>query len=69
MHDLELVRAAAEDMASARILLQERIDALEAIIQTARAHGIPEAKLKEAIDPSLLNDARQILEDQSVLAA
>lgn len=69
MHDLELVRAAAEDMASARVLLQERIDALEAIIQTALAHGVPEAELKEASVPSLLQDAREMAGERPVLAA
>ena len=40
MHELDLIRAATEDVASAKVLLQERTDALDAIIQTALDHGV-----------------------------
>lgn len=48
MHDLNLIRAATEDVSSARVLLQERTDALDAIIQTALDHGISMDKVTEA---------------------
>ena len=48
MHQLDLIRAAAEDVASARILLNERIEALEAILAAALDHGIPAAQAAEA---------------------
>ena len=48
MHQLELIRAAAEDVASARILLNERIEALEAIMAAALDHGIPAAQASDA---------------------
>ncbi|GAA1878922.1 hypothetical protein GCM10009715_26950 [Paeniglutamicibacter psychrophenolicus] len=48
MHQLDLIRAAAEDVASARILLNERIEALEAIMAAALDHGISAARASEA---------------------
>jgi hypothetical protein len=48
VHQLELIRAAAEDVASARILLNERIEALEAIMAAALDHGIPAAQASDA---------------------
>lgn len=48
VHQLDLIRAAAEDVASARILLNERIEALEAIMTAAQDHGIPAAQVSEA---------------------
>ncbi|RAX49975.1 hypothetical protein DQ353_07420 [Arthrobacter sp. AQ5-05] len=48
MHQLDLVRAAAEDVASARILLNERIEALEAIMAAALHHGVSAAQASEA---------------------
>ncbi|GAA5225963.1 hypothetical protein [Paeniglutamicibacter antarcticus] len=41
MHQLDLIHAAAEDVASARILLNERIEALQDIMATALAHAVP----------------------------
>ncbi len=69
MHKLDLIQAAAEDVASARVLLQERMDALEVIVQTALDHGIPEAKVNEASEPSLLRDDRELAGERPVLAA
>ena len=56
MHQLDLIRAATEDVESARVLLQERIEALDAIIQTALDHGIPTEKIAEASTPSPLGN-------------
>lgn len=54
MHELELIRAAAEDVASAQVLLRERMEALEAIIKTAQDHGIPARQIAEASTPAPL---------------
>ncbi|MFL4472525.1 hypothetical protein ACIPVK_00815 [Paeniglutamicibacter sp. MACA_103] len=48
MHQLDLIRAAAEDVASARILLNERIEALNAIVATALDHDVPATDVAEA---------------------
>lgn len=48
MHELDLVRAAAEDVAAGRMLLQQRIDVLDAIVQSALDHGIPMEQVSEA---------------------
>ena len=48
MHQLELIRAAADDVAAARILLDERIEALEANMAAALDHGIPAAQASDA---------------------
>lgn len=53
MHELDLIRAATEDVSSARVLLQERIDALDAIIQTALDHGISMDKVAEVTESPL----------------
>ncbi|MFJ6415398.1 hypothetical protein [Paeniglutamicibacter sp. NPDC091659] len=53
MSQLDLIRAAAEDVASARVLLRERTEALEAIVQTALEHGATKAQVAEASGPSL----------------
>ncbi len=53
MHELDLVRAAAEDVAAGRMLLQERIDVLDAIVQSALDHGIPMEQVCEASESSL----------------
>ncbi|OIH83722.1 hypothetical protein BLJ79_13515 [Arthrobacter sp. UCD-GKA] len=41
MHELELIRAAAQDVAAARSLLRQRLDTLAAINRDALARGIP----------------------------
>ena len=48
MHELDMIRAAAEDVDSAQILLRERTGALDAIVNTALDHGIPPAQVAEA---------------------
>ena len=48
MHQLDLIRAAAEDVASARILLTERIEALNAIVATALDHDVPATEVAAA---------------------
>jgi hypothetical protein len=53
VHELDLVRAAAEDVAAGRMLLQERIDVLDAIVQSALDHGIPMEQVCEASESSL----------------
>ncbi|MGB9035752.1 hypothetical protein BLJ79_13470 [Arthrobacter sp. UCD-GKA] len=69
MHELDLIHAAAEDVASARVLLQERMAALDAIVQTALDHGIPEKKVNVASEPSLLRDDRELAGERPMLAA
>ena len=66
MHELDLIRAATEDVASARVLLQERTAALDAIIQTALDHGVPPVEVAEASEAlctanAETNDPRQHL--------
>lgn len=41
MHELELVRAAAQDVATARSLLRQRLETLEAVNRNALDRGIP----------------------------
>ncbi len=53
MHELDLIRAATEDLAAARVLLQERSDALDAIIKTALDHGISMEDVTETSESSL----------------
>lgn len=53
MHELDLIRAATEDLAAARVLLQERTAALDAIIKTALDHGISMEDVTEASESSL----------------
>ncbi|WP_411734784.1 hypothetical protein [Paeniglutamicibacter sp.] len=48
MHHVDLIRAAAEDVASARILLKERIEALDAIVATALDLDIPADQVADA---------------------
>lgn len=69
MHELDLIHAAAEDVASARVLLRERIAALDAIVQTALDHGIPEEKVNAASEPSLLRDDRELAGRRPLVAA
>lgn len=55
MRQLDLIRAAAEDVASARVLLRERMEALDAIMQTALEHGATQAEVLEASGPYLVD--------------
>ena len=48
MHELDLIRAASEDVDSARMLLQKRTEALDAIVQRALDHEAPMDKMAEA---------------------
>jgi hypothetical protein len=52
MHELDLIRAATQDVDSARGLLQERTDTLDALIQTALDHAISMARAAEASEPA-----------------
>lgn len=54
MHQLDLIHAAAEDVASARVLLNERIEALEGIMATALAHDVPAARVAQAAESAQL---------------
>jgi hypothetical protein len=56
VHQLDLIRAAAEDVAAARMLLNERIGALNAIVATALDHDIPAAKVAEAAQVARLDE-------------
>lgn len=51
VHDLDLIRAAAEDVAAARLLLKQRQDTLEAISKTARERGMPPSEIAAATAP------------------
>jgi hypothetical protein len=59
VHQLDLIRAAAEDVASARILLNERIEALDAIVAAALEHDIPMAKVAAAAQVAGLEEIRK----------
>ncbi|MFJ6419271.1 hypothetical protein [Paeniglutamicibacter sp. NPDC091659] len=69
MHELDLIRAATEDVASARVLLQERTDALDAIIQTALDHGISMDDVAEASKSSLPGNEQDSGRPQPLLVA
>lgn len=69
MHELDLIRAATEDVASARVLLQERTDALDAIIQTALDHGISMDEVAEASKPPLPGKGQGTATPQPLLVA
>lgn len=53
MHQLNLVRAAAEDVAAARVVLRERSQALKAIVRTALDHGVPPTDVARASEAAL----------------
>ena len=53
MHELNLIRAAAEDVAAARAVLGERSQALKAIARTALDHGVPPADVARASEAAL----------------
>lgn len=69
MHELDLIRAATEDVAAARVLLQERTEALDAIIQTALDHGISMDDVTEASKTSLTENKQDSGRQQSALVA
>jgi hypothetical protein len=69
VHDLDLIRAATEDVDSARMLLQQRTEALDAIIQTALDHGVPVNEVAEASDASRTTNEEITDPRQPVLAA
>ncbi len=68
MNQLDLIRAAAEDVASARVLLREREETLDAIVQTALEHGVPMAQVDEAKSPSW-NAATPTADEHQALTA
>lgn len=45
MHELDLIRAASEDVAAARLLLRQRQETLDAITRAALEHGITAAEI------------------------
>lgn len=45
MHELDLIRAASEDVAAARLLLRQRQETLDAITRAALEHGVPAAEI------------------------
>ena len=53
MHELNLIRAAAEDVAAARVVLSERSQALKAIVRTALDHGAVPADVARASEAAL----------------
>jgi hypothetical protein len=69
VHELDLIRAATEDVDSARVLLQQRTDALDAIIQTALDHGVPMNEIAEAGEASRTTNHEITDPRQRVLAA
>lgn len=68
MHQLDLIRAAAEDVASARILLKERIEVLDAIVATALDHDIPAAKVAEAAQAALPSETEETTAGRQLVA-
>lgn len=58
VRELELIRAASEDVAAARMLLQQRLGALDAITRTALAHGIAPAEVALAGSAAAPGDPR-----------
>jgi hypothetical protein len=69
VHELDLIRAATEDVDSARVLLQERTDALDAIIQTALDHGVPLDEVAEASEASITEHGQAAGARQHLLVA
>lgn len=69
MHELDLIRAASEDVAAARVLLEERTDALMSIIETALDHGISMDEVTEARKLSLPGNEHDSGRPQSALVA
>lgn len=67
MHDLDLIRAATEDVASARMLLQERTEALSAIIQTALEHGFSMDEIAAAGRQPLIGNEKHAGAPQQLL--
>lgn len=53
MHELDLIRAAAEDVAAARSLLKQRLETLDAITRSALERGVPAAEVAAAGESSL----------------
>ena len=53
MHELNLIRAAAEDVAAARVVLRERSQALQSIVRTALDHGAVPADVARASEAAL----------------
>lgn len=68
MNQLDLIRAAAEDVAAARVLLRERLEALDAIVQSALEHGVPSDQVDEAKSPSW-NATLPMLDEHQPLSA
>lgn len=52
VHELDLIRAATEDVAAARLLLEQRLATLDAITRAAAAHGVPAADIAAAENPA-----------------
>ena len=69
MHELNLIRAAAEDVAAARAVLRERSQALQAIIRTALDHGVPPAEVARASEAALPTPAMPTKHSPPVLTA
>lgn len=69
MHELDLIRAATEDVDSARVLLQQRTGTLDAIIQAALDHGIPLEEVAEAIETARTTNDETTDPRQPVLLA
>ena len=53
MHDVDLIRDTAQDETSARLLLHERTEAMEAIVHSARDYGLTLSRITEASEASL----------------
>ena len=52
MRELDLIRAAAEDVAAARSLLKQRLETLDSVTRNALARGVPSAEVAAASVPS-----------------
>ncbi|MFF5793004.1 hypothetical protein ACFY5D_13225 [Paeniglutamicibacter sp. NPDC012692] len=66
MNQLDLIRAAAEDVASARVLLRERTEVLDTIVQTALEHGLSMEQIDKAKSPQWNEPAQTADEHQSL---
>ena len=69
MHELNLIRAAAEDVAAARMVLRERSQALQAIIRTALDHGAVPTEVARASEAALPTPAMPAKTRPPVLTA
>jgi hypothetical protein len=69
VHELNLIRAAAEDVAAARVVLSERSQALKAIVRTALDHGAVPTDVARASEAALPTAGMPVKTSPPVLTA